>query len=951
MNYDNKCPTERATPEATGDEPQNFAPSPDFKWFCEELFYKLDAINEQRQELGKAVTVKRVEAITHFIKLWRTTVGDDFYPILRLMFPYRDPRAYYIKDFTLIKAICKALSLPRDSLTERRLLNWKQFADRGTSLSKFCVQEIMQRRKEPLPEQPLTIDGLNEKLDELTKEVSGKKRRGVVGLSESPSFQFCLKSLSFLELRYFFDIILKNRVIGGLEHKFLACWHPDAQSYLGVVSDLKTLSKNLWKPSVRLGKKELSINLGYAFAPHLAKRLHVSYERVCSKLMHDFIIEEKMDGERIQLHYINGGSMLKFLSRRGTDFSHLYGQEITRGVISQHLRFKNDVRDCVLDGEMVSYDKERNVILPFGIVKSAAVDELINSEFGNESNGYRPLYMVFDLVYLNGISLTKIPLHIRKEYLKKILSPVPNVVEILNGTRACNAKAIKSFMHKAIKMGSEGVIIKQASSAYEVGARNDKWIKIKPEYFEDLGETLDLVVIGRDPGKKDSFMCGLVASDSGSISEFSSLEEHDLEVQPTAKCISFCNIANGVSDEEFKEINRKTRGLWVNYKEHPPPLGSLEFGSKVPVEWIDPKNSVVLEVKARSIENNEFSTKKYRAGSTLHGAYCRRIRDDKDWKTCTTVAQYQQAKAAHNYHLYRRRAHQVSPRRKRSMHDMLECHTDELGSRPDTQASNIFEGLQFYILSDYVTSQMKRFEKGMIAAIVAKHGGLVVKNIDVRSEHLSHLRIVSGKSTIECYTLANRGYDIIDPCWILDCISAGCQLGLEPKHCFQTSQKLLKNSHHRIDQYGDSFFCPLDAAKFHQLIKYFHPLSPGLSPGASTTLQDDLDDVPLFLLQKFWIYIVAAELVPQQFAVLKKKIEAYGGVVSETLEGSNLVLVPSALSMARIAYYVQELRQKFANNALAGNTNVKIPHIVRSEWLDMCTTEQCLVPEEDFPPV
>lgn len=948
MDGNGKCPSETDTSKISENEPHNFAPSPDFRWLCEELFHRLDAINEHRQELGKAVTVKRVEIITCFIKLWRTTVGDDFFPALRLMFPYRDPRAYHIKDFTLIKAVCKALNLSRDSLTERRLLNWKQYAGRGTSLSKFCVQEISKRRKEPLPERQLTIDGLNEKLDELAKEASGKKAWGTTGLSESHSFQFCLKNLSFLELRYFFDIVLKNRVIGGLEHKFLACWHPDAQIYLGVVTDLKILSKKLWNPSVRLDKRDLSINIGHAFAPHLAKRLHVSYERICSKLKHDFILEEKMDGERIQLHYVNGGSVLKFLSRRGIDFSHLYGQEVARGVISQYLKLKSDVRDCVLDGEMVSYDKKRKIILPFGIVKSAAVDELINSEVGNENDGYRPLYMVFDLVYLNGVSLTKVPLHIRKEYLKEILSPVPDVVEILKGIRACDAKAIKNFMQRAIEMGSEGVIVKQASSTYEVGARNDHWVKIKPEYFEDLGETMDLVVIGRDPGKKDSLMCGLLVSDSEHILENFGPIEHGKEGDPIIKCVSFCNVANGVSDEEFKEINRKTRGSWVSYKEKPPPLSLLEFGSKIPVEWIDPKNSVVIEVKARSVENSEYSSKRYRAGSTLHGAYCRRIRNDKDWTTCTSVAQYQQAKAAHNYHRYKRKVHQVSPRRKRNVHEIFEYCAGEAKSELDTEGSSIFEGLHFYILSDYVTSQRRRYERGMVAAKVVKHGGLIVKNIDMRPEHLSYLRIVSGKTTIECRNLVNRGYDIIDPCWIFDCISAGFQLGIEPKHCFQTSRRLLDNSRQRVDQYGDSFSRPLDTTEFQQLFKFFCSSPSDFSSRISPMLQDDLDEAPLFLLQRFKIYVLAADLIPQQFSILRRKIELYGGVVSETLEGANLVLVPSALSTARTAYYVQELRQKIAGNAFSGNTNTRIPHIVRSEWLDTCTTEQCLVPEEDF---
>lgn len=234
-------------------KPHNFAPSPDFKWLCDELFVKIDSIQKQPGKHGafKPLTRRYFEIISFFVKLWRKTVGDNIYPALILILPYRDHRIFNIKDYTLIKAICSFLKLPVKSATEKRLLRWKRRAGKGVKLSDFCVEEIKRRRSEPLTKEKITIDKLNECLDQLAEERT-TRGRGFKNLADSVIFKYCLDNMSFTEMKYYFDIILKNRVIGGQEHTFLNCWHPDARDYLSVVSDLKTVADKLWNPSHRL---------------------------------------------------------------------------------------------------------------------------------------------------------------------------------------------------------------------------------------------------------------------------------------------------------------------------------------------------------------------------------------------------------------------------------------------------------------------------------------------------------------------------------------------------------------------------------------------------------------------------------------------------------------------------------------------------------------------------
>jgi DNA ligase-4 len=42
----------------------------------------------------------------------------------------------------------------------------------------------------------------------------------------------------------------------------------------------------------------------------------------------------------------------------------------------------------------------------------------------------------------------------------------------------------------------EGIMIKNVNSTYVPNERKNKWMKLKPEYIEGLGDDLDLLIIG-----------------------------------------------------------------------------------------------------------------------------------------------------------------------------------------------------------------------------------------------------------------------------------------------------------------------------------------------------------------------------------------------------------------------------------------------------------------------
>ncbi|CCH62051.1 hypothetical protein TBLA_0G01040 [Henningerozyma blattae CBS 6284] len=970
MNSSNEViiPVSTTTKESPATTPKNFAPSPDFKWLCDELFVKIDKIREQIKNKtantisNKPISTRYFDTITHFIKLWRTTIGDDIFPALRLILPYRDRRVYNIKDLTLIRAICSYLKLPKNSVVERRLIRWKYKADRYETLATFCIHEISKRKNEPQVTQVerISIDKLNEILDDLVVNRQNWNNKKRSNLLQVETFKFCLENMTFIELKYFFDIIVKNKILGSLENMFLKIWHPDSKEYLSVVSDLRTLSNKLWNPSIKINNSDLSIKVGYIFAPQLAKRLMLSYDTISNRLNNDFFIEEKMDGERIQLHYMNYGETVKFFSRHGTDYTYLYGNDKSAGTIAKFLRLHKNVKECVLDGEMVTFDSTSKKVLPFGLVKSSASSQLNKKDIDNDS--FHPLFMVFDILYLNGSSLIDLPLFKRKEFLNTVLTPYKDYVEILSSIRCTDSIQIKKGLDAAISVGSEGIVLKQYISKYIPNARHNNWIKVKPEYLEEFGENMDLIVIGRDSGKKDCLICGiLVTEEKQELSEnmkreseieiISDSGDDDLDTKPSQgikKVISFCTIANGLSQNELKEINRITRGAWKNYNNETPPIDVLEFGTKKPVEWIYPQDSVVLEIKARSLDRTDQTQYKYATGCTLYGGYCRQIRQDKDWTSCYTLHDltYNEIKR----HEKKNKNKQTLIRSYSRKKSKIISPAGMLPNGTDLRLiSDLFHGLYFYIISDYIPdSDAQRIDREDICSLIIKNGGRVIYNVIAKTYTISKLRILSSKSTIECTDLVRRGYDVINLSWLFDCLQAGVILPLEPAHCLFVSNELLAIATDRIDKFGDSYEATLIDSKLLKLLdSNINKVNRSNSNLLLINKDEGVDSIPIFLFTNRKFFLIKEDILLGDRDTLIFQIKLYGGSLVTKLEDCNIIV--GVCGSQLVNKKLGDLRCKLVKQYVDANFPQPIPRAVNVSWITESIKAGYQLSPEDYP--
>lgn len=168
----------------------------------------------------------------------------------------------------------------------------------------------------------------------------------------------------------------------------------------------------------------------------------------------DWLFELKYDGYRI-IAFIEANNV-RLITRNGYDYSIRFSD------VAGSLASLSKGRPMVLDGEIVVTDKEGRS--DFSALQS----------FLKNPKGKNLVYIIFDLLALDGVDLRKRPLTDRKEMLQRLLAGAP---KNLYYSRHVRGKGKESFA-AANEAGMEGIVAKRADSIYSEGRSGD-WIKIK----------------------------------------------------------------------------------------------------------------------------------------------------------------------------------------------------------------------------------------------------------------------------------------------------------------------------------------------------------------------------------------------------------------------------------------------------------------------------------------
>lgn len=322
----------------------------------------------------------------------------------------------------------------------------------------------------------------------------------------------------------------------------------------------------------------------------------------------EMFVEYKYDGERLQIHKDAHGHM-RIFSRRLEDITYQYPD------VLEHVNKALAARSAIVEGEVVAISPRTERLLTFQV--------LMQRKRKREIDAYRkgvPVALfLFDALYLNGKSLLSAPLSERKRLLAEHLK-ADSVVKIGSFVRTSELRVLERQFREAISRGSEGVVVKGATSPYQAGRRGWYWIKFKKEYEKELADTFDVVVVGALHGKGSragSYGSLLVAAFDPDTNAFYSLTK----------------VGAGLSDALLRSLPKMLKPYIISDKDR-----LVETNMKMDV-WFRPEK--VVEISGADLTVSPIHTvarnRLKNGGIALRFPRLLRIRNDKSAEQATTV--------------------------------------------------------------------------------------------------------------------------------------------------------------------------------------------------------------------------------------------------------------------------------------------------------------------------
>ncbi|KAH9978563.1 ATP-dependent DNA ligase [Lactifluus volemus] len=241
------------------------------------------------------------------------------------------------------------------------------------------------------------------------------------------------------------------------------------------------------------------------------------YERVGGLA---FTAEFKYDGQRVQIHAKKsetGKLSVSLFSRHLEDMTEKYPDVVY--MVQSFFANSQDISSFIVDAEIVAIDASNDSLKSFQELSNRARKDVKLHEIKVDVCIY-----AFDLMYLNGQSLLQESFRSRRKLLRAHF-PAAQTDKLgsakFDHVESCESeegrKAIEEFWHRAVDSRCEGLMIKLLDhgevleatgprkdtsrkqplpATYEPDKRTSTWLKLKKDYVNGLGDTLDVVPIG-----------------------------------------------------------------------------------------------------------------------------------------------------------------------------------------------------------------------------------------------------------------------------------------------------------------------------------------------------------------------------------------------------------------------------------------------------------------------
>ncbi|MCK9487207.1 MAG: non-homologous end-joining DNA ligase [Dehalococcoidia bacterium] len=289
----------------------------------------------------------------------------------------------------------------------------------------------------------------------------------------------------------------------------------------------------------------------------------------------DWIFEPKLDGIRVVATLEDG--RVRLVTRRGNDVTAQYPS------LASSLA-RQPANRAIFDGEIVAFDDR-------GVPSFERLQQRMNLtnpvEIRQAEKDHPVVLFVFDLLYLDGVDIRRVPLRGRRPLLERTLMPQANV-QLVDQFEVDGVAAFKA----AAALGLEGLVAKRRDSTYVGGTRSPSWLKVKDR------RTDDFIVVGYTTGLNSR------ATTFGALAIATRDEQGDL--------VPVGRVGSGFDEGLLKRLRARLDTMVVDT----PPL-TLPPELRKDVTFVRPE--MVVEVEYSQIT----------ADGNLRAPVLKRVRDDK----------------------------------------------------------------------------------------------------------------------------------------------------------------------------------------------------------------------------------------------------------------------------------------------------------------------------------
>lgn len=420
------------------------------------------------------------------------------------------------------------------------------------------------------------------------------------------------------------------------------------------------------------------------------------------------------------------------------------------------------------------------------------------------------------------------------------------------------------------------------------------------------------------------------------------------------KCYSFCKVGGGFRAEDYAKIRHITDGKWNDWDPKKPPKDLIVLGGgdrqyERPDVWIEPCDSVVIEVKAASVgASDQFGTK-----FTLRFPRFRKIRDDKRWDQALSLEEFDALKEKFEAES-KGKEFKVENRRmtKRLKKAIVIAGNDSRIKTPYAgPKTKIFEGLDFCVMTDMLHPYKKT--KAEIEQAIKLNGGSIFQSVTAREG----IVCIGDKKVIKVASLMQKGErNILKPAWIFDALKQAetdgfdrprYLLPFEPSHLYHILDSSQQDFQSNVDVYGDSYARDINVEELKILVDdMIHPKNSTFSSDEFLAQLEErgrgLGETPGTMFRRCVVRFVSSDEEEENkdidLLIMKNRFKFSGGMIAESDEEEGIthfVILDEETNL------LKEVRQKISRLE-------RIPRIVGMKWLEDSWEEKTLMDEERY---